>query len=111
MKTAQYPAFVQNLPQADLPVEGIRGWLLNSENGQVLFLKTERTTAIPLHQHGDQWGIMIEGSMELTIADKTEIYHAGDSYFIPAGTVHGAVLHEGCRVLDYFADKGRYSIK
>jgi len=111
MKTVQFPEFVKNLPEADLPVQGIRGWLLNSENGQVLFLKTEQTTDIPMHQHGDQWGIVIEGSIALTIAEKTETYNQGESYFIPAGTMHGAVLHEDCRVLDYFADKERYRIK
>ncbi|UCE05640.1 MAG: hypothetical protein JSW07_18900, partial [bacterium] len=63
----KFPEFIQNLPEADLPVDGIRGWLLNSENGQVLFLKVDEEAIISEHKHGDQWGIVIEGEMELTI--------------------------------------------
>ncbi len=111
MKPQEYPDFIKSLPQADLPVQGAAGWLLNGNNGQVLFLQTDETTLVPDHSHGDQWGIVIEGEMELTIGGKTDTYHQGDSYFIPAGTVHKATLYKGFRALDFFADKERYKTK
>jgi quercetin dioxygenase-like cupin family protein len=111
MKPPLFPAFIKNLPEADLPVEGIRGWLLNGENGQVLFIVAEEETLLPEHSHGDQWGIVIDGEMKLTIGGKTEQFSQGDSYFIPAGTLHGGILYKGFRALDYFADKNRYSVK
>lgn len=111
MKAPKYPEFIENLPEADLPVEGSRAWLFDGKNGQIMFLQADQKTVIPEHKHGDQWGIVIEGEMELTIGEKTEIYKQGDSYFIPAGTMHKAVLYKGFRVLDYFADKDRYKIK
>jgi hypothetical protein len=111
MEIPDFPAFVKNLPAADLPVDGIKGWLLLSNNGQVLFLETSQKVQIPEHSHGDQWGIVVEGEMELTIADKTETYRQGDSYFIPGGTVHRAILYAGFRALDFFADKNRYQVK
>ena len=111
MKTQQFPQFIQDLPEADLPVKGLRGWLVLSQGGQALFLQTENEVHVPQHHHGDQWGIVIEGKMELAIGGKTETYSQGDSYFIPAGTLHGAVLYPGFRAIDYFADKNRYSPK
>jgi quercetin dioxygenase-like cupin family protein len=111
MNTPEFPEFIENLPRADLPVEGIRGWLLNGENGQLLFLRADQKTIIPEHKHGDQWGIVIEGEVELTIGGKTATYRQGDSYFIPAGTLHKAVLYKGFRALDYFADKDRYQTR
>jgi quercetin dioxygenase-like cupin family protein len=111
MKPPKFPEFIHNLPEADLPVVGIRGWLVQSENGQVLFLQADQQVRIPQHHHGDQWGIVIDGEMELTIGEKTDFYHQGDSYFIPAGVMHGAILYKGFRALDYFADKDRYKTK
>lgn len=111
MKAPKFPEFIQNLPEANLPVAGIHGWLVQSETGQVLFLVAEQTVQIPQHNHGDQWGIVIDGEMELTIGEKSETFRQGDSYFIPAGTMHKAVLYKGFRVLDYFADKDRYKTK
>lgn len=111
MKAPKFPEFIKNLPAADLPADGICGWLVQSENGQVLFLQADRQVQIPAHSHGNQWGIVIDGAMELTIDEKTETYRQGDSYFIPAGVMHGAILDKGFRALDYFADKDRYKIK
>ena len=111
MKAPKFPEFITNLPEADLPVEGLRAWLVQSENGQVMFLIAEQHVHIPAHSHGDQWGIVIDGEMELTIGKKTATYRQGDSYFIPAGTMHKAILQQGFRVLDYFVDKDRYKTK
>lgn len=111
MTTHGFPEFIQNLPEADLPVSGVCGWLLNGDNGQILFIQANVTTRIPEHMHGDQWGIVVEGEIELTIGEKTGIYHRGDSYYIPEGTPHKAVLYKGFRALDIFADKDRYQIK
>ncbi len=111
MKPPKFPEFIQNLPQADLPAAGLRGWLVQSEQGQVLFLQADQQVQILPHSHGDQWGIVIDGEMEITIGEKIATFRQGDSYFIPAGTIHKATLYKGFRALDYFADKNRYKIK
>lgn len=111
MTAKQFPQFIQNLPQADLPVSGIRGWLFNGEKGQLLFIRAEQKTLLPEHKHGDQWGIVVAGRMELTIGTSTGTYRQGDSYFIPAGTLHKATLEQGFLALDYFADRDRYHTK
>ena len=111
MKAPEFPRFIRDLPQADLPIEDVIGWIMQGERGQVMLLQVDEEKAVPEHAHGDQWGIVIEGEMDLTIAGKTETYRRGDSYFIPSGTSHGAILRSGFRALDMFADRDRYRIK
>ena len=64
--------------------------------------------SVPEHAHGDQWGVVIAGRIELTIGDQTRTYSRGDTYFIPAGTSHRARIYPGFRAVDYFADRDRY---
>jgi quercetin dioxygenase-like cupin family protein len=111
MKTPEFPQFIRNLPQADLPVEDLTGWILQGERGQVLLLRVDEEKNFPEHEHGDQWGIVIDGEMELTVAGKTETYRRGDSYFIPSGTPHKAIIRRGFRALDIFADRDRYRVE
>jgi mannose-6-phosphate isomerase-like protein (cupin superfamily) len=107
----EFPDFVRRLPRADLPFEGLRGWLLQSERGQVLFNESDIELSVPAHSHGSQWGTVIDGRIELTIDGQKRLYQRGDSYFIPANTSHSAVIYPGFRAVDYFADKDRYQTK
>jgi hypothetical protein len=111
MKPSKFPDFVRNLPEADLPFEGLHGWLLLSESGQVLFNEADVELTVPQHSHGDQWGVVIDGQIDLTIGNYTQAYTCGDTYFIPAGTPHQAKIYPGFRAIDYFADKDRYHIR
>ena len=108
MKAFEFPAFVQSLPEADLPFSGLRGWLLQSASGQVLFNESDIELTVPEHSHGDQWGVVMDGKIDLTIGNNTQTYSRGDTYFIPAGTPHQARIYPGYRAVDYFADRNRY---
>jgi quercetin dioxygenase-like cupin family protein len=103
-----WPELITGLPEADIPLEGVRGWISQAEQNQVVFFDIEPIGAVPPHSHGAQWGIMVSGEMELTIGGETRRYRAGDSYFIPEGVVHGARFLTRCRVIDVFADRDRW---
>lgn len=107
----QWPDFITSLPEADLPVEGLRGWLINGPTSQMLFLEAVEETPVPMHTHGDQWGMVIEGSMEFTSNGETRTVTRGESYVVPAGVEHGALLHKGFRAIDVFDDPNRYKVK
>lgn len=108
MKSSGFPVFVRSLPEADLPFEGLRGWLLQSESGLVMFNESGVELTVPEHSHGDQWGVVIDGKIDLTIGSQAQTYRSGDAYFIPAGTPHKARIYPGFRAIDYFADRDRY---
>lgn len=111
LQNAAFPDFIRSLPEADLPFEGLRGWLQNGERGQLLFIETEAELEVAEHSHGNQWGIVVAGEMELTIGGETAIFRQGDSYYVPAGVKHGAVLRAGFRALDFFEGRERYQPK
>jgi quercetin dioxygenase-like cupin family protein len=108
MPTAPYPESITSLPLADIPIDGVTGRLLQGPDSQVVFFDIEPIGVIPPHRHGEQWGLVVEGEMELTIGGETRTYRAGDSYHIPAGVVHGATFATRVRVIDFFADRERY---
>ncbi|MFC1492546.1 cupin domain-containing protein [candidate division KSB1 bacterium] len=105
-----YPELIINLPEADIPFDGVRGWLLQGGNNQLVFFELEPIGIIPPHSHGAQWGTVLEGEIELTINDVTKTYGKGDSYYIPGGAVHSVTLKTKSFVLDFFADKDRYQV-
>ena len=108
MKVSEFPGFIRNLPEADLLFEGLRGWLLQSDSGQVLFNESDVEVLVPDHCHGEQWGIVIDGKVKMKIGGQTMTYRRGDTYFIPKGAVHRALIYPGFRAVDYFTDRSRY---
>lgn len=106
-----FPDLIKNMPEADIPFDGVRGWISQSEDHQVVFMELEAIGKVAEHKHGAQWGIVVEGEMQLTIGNKTKTYRKGDSYFIPNGVLHAATFAKKTWVIDYFADKNRYKAK
>ncbi len=111
MTQKAYPEFITQLPQVDIPLPGVRGWISQAPNQQVVFFDIDPIGEVPPHSHGDQWGIVVEGEMELTIDGTTRRLGPGDSYFIPAGATHGAKFLSHFRAIDVFADADRYKAK
>jgi len=106
--SGSFPEFITGWPEVDVPLEGVRGWLLQGDRQQAVFFEIQPSALVPLHSHGEQWGIVVEGEMELTINEQTRHCRPGDSYHIPAGAPHSARFLSRVRVIDVFADVHRY---
>jgi quercetin dioxygenase-like cupin family protein len=102
---------ITSLPQADIAFKGVKGWLSQAKNHQLVFMDIAPIGEVAPHAHGAQWGIVVDGEMELTIGGKKHVFRKGDSYFIPKGTVHSALFRKRTFVIDFFADKSRYKAK
>jgi quercetin dioxygenase-like cupin family protein len=102
---------ITSLPQADIAFKGVKGWLSQAKDHQLVFMDIAPIGEVAPHAHGAQWGIVVDGEMELTIGGKKHVFRKGDSYFIPKGTVHSARFTERTFVIDFFADKNRYKAK
>ena len=105
------PGIQDDRDDRDIPLDGVRGWISQAADHQVVFFDIDPIGEIPPHSHGEQWGIVVEGAMELTIGGVTRTYRAGDSYHIPAGVEHGAKFLSHFRTIDVFADADRYRPK
>ena len=103
-----FPDIITKLPQADIPFPGVKGWISQNVDHQVVFLEIEAIGAVAEHSHCAQWGIVVEGEMDLTIGGVTNKYKKGDSYFIPDGVLHSALFKQKTYAIDYFADNKRY---
>jgi len=106
-----YPEMIRNMPEVNVPIDGIRGWLLQDGSRQAVFFDIQPTAKVPPHTHCAQWGLMVDGEMALTIGDQTKVYRKGDSYFIPEGTVHSAKFITRVNVIDVFDAADRYKVK
>lgn len=106
-----FPEFIDQLPEADIPFEGVKGKLLQGNSQQVVFFEIEPIGQVAEHKHGDQWGVVFEGEMKLTMNGETITCRKGDRYFIPAGVLHSASFVKKTFLMDVFADKDRYKAK
>ncbi len=109
MTTFPYADAITKLPRIKAPVAGVTGWLSQGPGHQLVFFDLDPSAKIPPHSHGDQWGIVVEGEMELTIGGEARTYRRGDSYFIPAGVEHHAKFFKRTFAIDFFADGDRYT--
>jgi len=84
--SSDYPDVITRLPKANLPFEGAKGWILQADESQLVFFEFEADVKVPEHRHGyPQWGIVIDGEMELTIDGKPLMCEKDSEYLIPAG--------------------------
>ena len=65
-----FPEPIKNLPGADIPLEGIKAYLSQADNHQIIFMEFSKDVELPEHSHAAQIGIVLEGKIELTIGGK-----------------------------------------
>lgn len=97
-----YPEFIKALPQADLPMAGVNGYILGGPTAQGVFFEIPEGSVVPEHSHSDQWGVVLAGEIEFTVEGNTRHCKAGDSYYVPAGAMHGAKTLSDARILEVF---------
>jgi quercetin dioxygenase-like cupin family protein len=107
-----YPEIITSLPEAQVHFEGAKAWILQAEDKQLVFFEFEADMDLPVHSHNyPQWGIVIDGEMELSVAGRPRICRRGDEYLIPVGGKHCAKFFTRTRVMDLFSEKSRYQRK
>ena len=106
-----FPEPIQNLPQANIPINGINAYLSQSETHQVIFMEFECEIELPEHAHAAQIGIVLEGKIDLTIDGEKRTYIKGDRYYIPAGVKHSGRIYAGYADITFFDQHDRYQAK
>lgn len=106
-----FPEPIRNLPQADIPLDGITAYLSQADNHQILFMEFSEDVEVPTHSHEAQWGVVLAGKIDLTIDGVERTYSKGDSVFIPKGARHSAKVYAGYADVSFFNQKDRYNTK
>lgn len=101
-----FPATVRTLPKTDLG--GADVYVHDGPGTQVLFIELPTGRApvtVPTHVHDDEWGIVVEGNIEMTIGERTESHGPGATHFIPRGTPHSFRFSPGTCSVHYFVER------
>lgn len=90
------------------PIELAAGARARTPYGKHLmlsYLEMDGGSVIPTHSHPhEQGGMLLEGQLELTIGDQTQLCKVGDMFIIPPNTPHAAKAIGGrAVVLDVFS--------
>ncbi len=106
-----FPGPIRNLPLADIPLDGLKAYLSQAQNHQILFMEFAEDAQVPQHSHEAQWTIVVAGKIDLTIDGVERTYSKGDSVFIPKGAKHSGKIYAGYADVCFFEQKDRYKIK
>ena len=55
-----FPKPIRNLPEANIPIDGVKAYLSQSDSHQIIFMEFEKTVDVPKHSHDAQLGIVLE---------------------------------------------------
>jgi len=110
MKTI-FPEPILSLPEADIPLKGIKAYLSQGDNHQIIFMEFSENIDLPEHSHASQMGIVLEGKIDLIIDDVKTTYQKGDRYFIPNGIKHSGKIYAGYADITFFDQQDRYNVK
>ena len=106
-----FPEPIQKLPEADIPLKGVKAFLSQGKSHQIIFMEFENDVDLPEHSHESQWEIVVEGKVDLVVEGHEKIYKKGERFFIPKGAKHSAKVYSGYSSIAYFNQKERYKIK
>src|SRR5512138_1728010 len=109
--TETFPQPIRNLPEADIPLKGVKAYLSQGENHQIIFMEFHEDVELAEHSHAAQVGIVLEGEIELVIGSEKRTYTKGDRYYIPPGVKHSGRIHAGYADVTFFDEPDRYRAK
>ena len=106
-----FPELIKQHPSAKIPVDGVKSNLIQAGNQQFIFMGFEKIADIPTHSHNAQWGVVLDGEIELTVNGITRILKKGDSYDIKKDEPHSAKIKKGYKDLTLFDQADRYRVE
>ena len=103
MKNIAFPRKFQQLPSAS---ERFDAFALPPEGCKVLFAMYPAGTNIEPHTHDtDNYGVITQGRLFLTVDGVEYEYGPGHWYHVKAGQVHSACFYEDTEEIEFWFDK------
>jgi mannose-6-phosphate isomerase-like protein (cupin superfamily) len=101
-----FPDSIRRLPRTEL--SGIDVYVHDAGSSQVLFMElpSGRTAVeVPTHTHDVEWGVVVEGRIDMVIDGRAEPHPAGSQHLIPARVPHSFRFHPGTSSVHYFVER------
>jgi quercetin dioxygenase-like cupin family protein len=106
-----FPQPIQNLPEIAIPFNGVKGYMVQGEHEQVVFMEFEKDTEVPEHSHESQWEIVLNGTVDYWEDGRKHTYKKGERFFVQKGKKHWAFVYAGYSCIMFFNQKDRYKKK
>lgn len=106
-----FPKPIVELPEADISIHGIKAFLSQGLNHQIIFMEFSVDVDLSEHFHESQWGIVLEGKIDLIIDGVRNTFVKGDRYFIPKDIRHSGKIYAGSADMTFFNQSDRYKEK
>jgi len=106
-----FPEPIENLPKANIPLDGLTAYLSQGADHQILFMSFDKDVELPEHFHESQYGIVLEGKIDLIIDGVKKTYVKGDRYYIPPNIKHSGKIYAGYADITFFNEQNRYEVK
>ena len=106
-----FPPPIVDLPEVDIPLKGVRAFLSQARDHQIVFMEFAEDTPVPEHSHESQWEIVLEGRVEFITDEGRRIYAKGDRFYVPNGVKHSAYVFAGYTAIAFFKQADRYKAK
>jgi mannose-6-phosphate isomerase-like protein (cupin superfamily) len=106
-----FPEPICNLPEADIPLDGIKAYLSQSNGHQIIFMQFSQDVDLPEHAHAAQIGFVLECRIHLRIAGESHTYLKGERYCIPVGVAHSGKIYAGYADITFFDEPAWYRAK
>jgi mannose-6-phosphate isomerase-like protein (cupin superfamily) len=106
-----FPEPIQKLPKADIPLEGLTAYLSQADNHQIIFMAFNENVDLAEHAHAGQFGVVLEGRIDLVIDGTKHTFFKGDRYYIPEGVLHSGKIYAGYADITFFDEPNRYKMK
>jgi mannose-6-phosphate isomerase-like protein (cupin superfamily) len=105
-----FPEPISKLPQADMPFEGVKAFLSQSDNHQIIFTSFTEDTEMRVHSHAAQISFVVLGRIDFTIGEESFSYKKGDRFYIPAGVEHCGKVYAGYADITFIDEPDRYAV-
>ena len=95
LQSYAFPEIVEQLPEAGLPIPGVKIFISHAGTHEVWFLKSEIDLDYPPHAHAAQWAVVLEGRIHIKMDGSSRTYEKGDQYYLPPGVEHSVRIEAG----------------
>ncbi|MDH3648402.1 MAG: cupin domain-containing protein [Saprospiraceae bacterium] len=82
---------------------GYTSRLIHTAGLTLSYVTCKKGVVLPVHHHPEEQALnLLEGEMEVTVGDMTQLCKGGDVVIIPSGTPHTVTPITDCLALDVF---------
>ena len=80
-----FPQPILDLSEINVSFDGVKGYVVQGEKEQVVFIEFENDVIVPEHSHESQWEIVLEGKVDYFKVGIKHTYNKGDRFFVQKG--------------------------